>query len=117
MTPNPDAKTTVADLPFDVIRVICDQTTELYPAVPLDCSRGSRRNDFTGEIEERLELTSGAFYRIVQFLNANAAYRDMRNLSRTCKALHAHMLESMKSIHTVTQHRHPSSSTKSGSRT
>ena len=69
----PGSHLNLSTLPYDVLHIICDHIVALYPSIPSRCSKGRIVNRFTNVEEEVLELNSGAFYEIVQFLNADKA--------------------------------------------
>lgn len=107
MKPVAGARTTISDLPYDVIYTICNHIVELYPACPLNCSKGLILNKITGQHEERLELNSTAIPKIIAFLNAGAAWADMENFMLACPEHESNVKESMKSMRTITQRRRP----------
>jgi hypothetical protein len=98
---------TIVDLPFDIIREICDQVTQIHPPLPLQQNRATIRNPFTSKEETRLELNSHAFTHIIDYLNGGPARRDLESLASTCNGLHGSVKKSMNSIRETDMARTP----------
>jgi hypothetical protein len=102
-----NAKTTIMDIPYDVIHIICKSLVTLHASNPPFCANSYVHNKFTNEEELNLVLDSQWFDRIVKYLNTRTAYQDMLGFSFTCKQLYGHVREAMQSLDKVKSLRQP----------